>query len=135
MAVVSEGVWQCAHPIRTKTARPFTVEGVSGAGIGGASIRMKFAKASISEITAGLWLEPAGELGVKFSVSSGVGLKIHPAVSSRSWEKSWFVTPISTLYASPANISSDLFCAFQPKRVMVPSLALRLTLPPWMALG
>src|SRR6516162_7932887 len=37
--------------------------------------------------------------------------------------------PISTLYASPANITSDLFCAFQPKRVMVPSLPLRLGYP------
>jgi len=39
------------------------------------------------------------------------------------------VTPISTLEASPANISNDLFCAFQPKRVMVPSLPLRLKVP------
>src|SRR6266699_7145545 len=30
--------------------------------------------------------------------------------------------PISTLYASPENKSSDLFCAFQPKRATVPSL-------------
>jgi hypothetical protein len=28
--------------------------------------------------------------------------------------------PISTLYASPAKMCPDLFCALQPKRVMVP---------------
>jgi len=41
-----------------------------------------------------------------------------------------FVTPCSTLYASPAKIDSDLFCAFQPNRVMEPSLPLRLKCPP-----
>ena len=34
--------------------------------------------------------------------------------------------PISRLYASVANSSRDLFCAFHPQRVMVPSFALRL---------
>ena len=62
---------------------------------------------------------------MKLSVSSGVALNKQPGVSSRSWGKSWFVIPISTLYASPANMMSrDLFCAFHPKRVIVPSLAL-----------
>src|SRR5262245_12653333 len=37
--------------------------------------------------------------------------------------------PISTLYASPEKISSDLFCAFQPNRVTVPSLPLVLSRP------
>ena len=61
-------------------ARPFTVDGVSGAGVGGASIRMKLANASISEITAGLELERPAEAVVKLSVSSGVALNRHPAV-------------------------------------------------------
>src|SRR5579864_6585280 len=43
--------------------------------------------------------------------------------------KSSLVTPISTFDASPANISNDLFCAFQPKRVMVPSLPFLLKFP------
>src|SRR6266571_3740199 len=37
--------------------------------------------------------------------------------------------PISTLYASPENKSSDLFCAFQPKRATVPSLPLLFAWP------
>ena len=37
--------------------------------------------------------------------------------------------PISTLYASPENSSSDWFCAFQPKREIVPSLPLRFRRP------
>src|SRR5262245_44729336 len=37
--------------------------------------------------------------------------------------------PISTLYASPEKRRSDLFCAFQPSRVIVPSLPLRLGRP------
>src|SRR5712664_1959511 len=44
-------------------------------------------------------------------------------------EKLVGVTPISTLYASLANRRRDLFCAFHPKRVMVPSFALRFTFP------
>ena len=112
-----------------KRVRPFTVDGVPGAGVGGASIRMKSAKASMSERTAVLGLEAGVGLGVKLSVSSGVALKRQPGVSSRSWGKSWFVTPISTLYASPAKMIRDLFCAFHPKRVIVPSFALMFALP------
>src|SRR3977135_4481885 len=37
--------------------------------------------------------------------------------------------PISTLYASPENSSSDLFWAFQPKRATVPSLPLLFAWP------
>src|SRR6202521_1723541 len=54
LPVVNEGVWQIAQPTIAKTARPFTVDGVSGAGVGGASIRMKSANASMSERTGSL---------------------------------------------------------------------------------
>ena len=50
-------------------------------------------------------------------------------VPSRSWGNSSLVTPTSTLYASPEKMSSDLFCAFHPKRVMVPSFPLVLNRP------
>ena len=40
--LVSKG---SAQPIFAKMTRPFTVDGVSGAGVGGASIRMKSANA------------------------------------------------------------------------------------------
>src|SRR6202521_371084 len=129
LPVVNEGVWQIAQPTIAKTARPFTVDGVSGAGGGGARIRRKSANAYKSEITAVFWLGVVVEVGVKLSVSSGVALKTQPGVSSRSWGNSWFVTPILTLYASAANRRRDLFCAFQPKRVIVPSFALRFVLP------
>src|SRR5215472_12250295 len=88
LLVVIEGMWQCAQPTFMKMARPFTVDGESGAGVGGASMRMKLANASISEITAGLELEPAAEVVVNLSVSSGVALNRHPTVSSRSCGKS-----------------------------------------------
>ena len=54
---------------------------------------------------------------------------LQTGVSSRAVGKTSLVTPISTLYASPAKIVRDLFCAFQPKRVMVPSLPLRFGMP------
>ena len=37
--------------------------------------------------------------------------------------------PISTLYASPEKIWSDLFWAFQPNRVIVPSFPFRFGRP------
>src|SRR5262245_41417702 len=37
--------------------------------------------------------------------------------------------PISTLYASPENNNRDLFCAFQPNRAMVPSVAVLFVTP------
>src|SRR6516165_7413762 len=129
LPVVSDGVWQRAQPIIPKAARPLTIEGVSGAGAGGANIRIKFANASMSERTAVLGV------AVKFSVSSGVALNRQLGVSSRSCGNSWLVTPISTLYASDAKIRRDLFCAFHPKRVIVPSFALRLALPLKCAFG
>src|SRR5579862_3715468 len=74
------------------------------------------------------------EVTSKLVVSSGDGFIRHPAGSGfggypRSLGKSSLVMPISTLYASPANMSRDLFCAFQPNRVMEPSLPLRLGTP------
>ena len=38
--------------------------------------------------------------------------------------------PISTLYASPANMLIEAFWAFQPKRLMVPLFATRFGWPP-----
>ena len=84
--VVNEGVWQWTQPIFAKVARPFSLDGVAGAGVGGASIRMKLANASMSEMTAVFELPVAG-VGVKLSVSSGVALKRQPGVSSRSCGK------------------------------------------------
>ena len=88
LPVVNDGVWQWAQPTFVKLARPFAMEGVSGAGVGGASMRIKLAKASMSERTAVLGLDGGGEGVVKLSVSSGVALKRQPGVSSRSWGKS-----------------------------------------------
>ena len=55
------GVWQCTHPILAKVSRPFSLDGVGGTGAGGASIRMKLANASMSEMTAGFEM-PLGRL-------------------------------------------------------------------------
>src|SRR5882672_2711831 len=62
-------------------------------------------------------------------MSLGVVANWQFPVSSRSVWKISLVIPISTLYASAENSSSDLFCAFQPNRAMVPSLPLLLVWP------
>src|SRR5919108_3002952 len=75
-------VRQWPQPILMKVARPFAMVGVSGAGVGGASMRMKLAKASMSEITAGLEVaEVAGV--VKLRELFGIAVKMQDGVSSR----------------------------------------------------
>src|SRR5262249_6366466 len=91
--------------------------------------RMKIVKFSIREE---IWLAsspavlPVGMM--TWALSSGVGLVAHPPLV-RSLVNSWWGIPISRLEASPENISMDLFCAFQPNLVMVPSLPLVLNRP------
>src|SRR5215472_10072713 len=97
--------------------------GVALDGMGGARKRMKAANLS------GPLMASTGVAASGFAVSLGTVANWQLYVSSRSWEKSSFEMPCSTLYASPAKISSDVFCAFQPKRVTVPSLPLVLGEP------
>src|SRR6266702_2188722 len=106
---------------------PFAIDvappGVSGEGVGAARKRMKNANFSISLIAS---------RGFKASVwvkSLGVVANWQVGVSSRSVWNSSLVMPCSTLYASPENKSSDLFCAFHPNRAIVPSLPLLLLMP------
>src|SRR5579864_2133746 len=61
--------------------------------------------------------------------SSGEWLKTQPATKPLSLGNTSLDTPCSTLYASPENTIRDLFWAFQPKRVMVPSFPAVLKVP------
>ena len=70
-----EGVWQWAHPMVAKVARPASVAGVGGAGVGGASMRMKLAKASMSERTAVCGLAVPAEAREKLRVFLGGGVE------------------------------------------------------------
>src|SRR5690349_7661063 len=97
--------------------------GVSGEGAGGAKKRWKIAKREIAVIAS------AGAGASVLNESFGTVADWQLASSLRSVGKSSLDTPISTLYASPEKSSSDLFCAFQPKRATVPSLPLLLVWP------
>ena len=77
-------MWQCAQPTLVKVARPFTMDGVSGAGVGGANMRMKLLNASVSEMTVGLEVAAPVDAVVKLSPSFGVAVKRQAGVSSRS---------------------------------------------------
>src|SRR5262249_47194263 len=79
--VVSVGVWHRAHPVAVElvnNARPFAIDAVSGAGVGGGRKGMKCEKLRTS--LENLW----GCVKPKLVWSSGVGLMTHPGVSSRS---------------------------------------------------
>src|SRR5215475_13304387 len=137
------GLWQTAQPTALNNWPPLVIDcaetrcplSTTAPGFGGARRRMKLANAETSSITAG-----AG-VWCGFDASSGYPLPPRPkqlagrpkTCSSsgvgRSCVNSRLLMPISTLYASPAKICSDLFCAFQPNREMVPSLPLLLKSP------
>src|SRR5262249_13091560 len=109
-------------------ADPLCADDVSAAGAGGAVRRMNAAKLTVSDDRSETL--PTGlPFTVRLVPSSGPGLKTQPGTAERSLGKTSFETPCSTLYASPANINSDLFWAFQPNRVTVPSLPMVLRLP------
>src|SRR5258705_10632442 len=111
-----------------KTWLPRPALGVVGAGTGSDDKRENAAKLTVSDEKSEAGL-PLVSVGDRMVLSSGVPLNWQFGSVSRSLGKSSLVTPCSTLYASPAKISSDLFCAFQPKRVIVPSLPLVLKRP------
>jgi hypothetical protein len=72
LPVVKDGAWHKAQPVSENMALPFVADGVSVAGVCGASIRMKSAKASMSDRTAVLGFDE------KLSVSSWVALNATP---------------------------------------------------------
>src|SRR5205085_9280383 len=120
--VESVGVWHSAHPAAVNASRPRPIDadppGMFIDGFGGARKRMKDANRS----TALTVCVPT--VASVLVTSFGVVTSWQAPVSSRSVWNSSLVMPISTLYASPENNSTDLFCAFQPKRAIVPSLPL-----------
>src|SRR5437016_14678618 len=67
-AVVNEGVWQWAQPIWLNRLRPFLVDVVAGAGVGGAEKRMKFVNCETSLIIF------TGLVSSKLMTSSVTGL-------------------------------------------------------------
>ncbi len=109
---------------------------MDASGIGGASSRLNAAKFTTSDdISEAVPIDvPAfGLLAFPLRrgvASSGDPLNTQPVTALRSFGNTSFDTPCSTLYASPTNISSDLFWAFHPNRVIVPSLPLVLKIPP-----
>src|SRR6478672_4086412 len=129
-AVVSLSEWHSTQPMLLKSAWPFAADGVNGRGTGTAWRRRKPGKLTGRE-EIGLAKSPAPGPGgmIRLVVSSGVTLNTHPRMALRSLGKTSLAMPCSTLEASPEKINRDLFCAFQPKRVMVPSLPLVLKRP------
>src|SRR5258708_8119388 len=129
-SVVRVGVWQSAQPIDRKSDAPLSSDDVLVVGFGGAESRMKAARFPVADdIWLAVLVRPPPE-GVWMLVeSSGVGLTAQFA-TERSLGKTSLLTPCSTLYASPAKMIRDLFCAFQPNRVMVPSFPVVLKRPP-----
>ncbi len=130
----------CATDLSEESAAGVVMEvappGTVVDGVGGAGIRINNANLITS-------LDVPRFVALKCVMSSGVALmrqfagRPKPPVpslpsspgSGRSCVNASLLTPCSTLYASPAKITSDLFCAFQPKRLIVPSLPLWLKVP------
>src|SRR5580658_1878261 len=152
--VTKVGVWQTLQPTLSNSASPFSIAAALGLLLNGLQIaapavvvplsnahwlgaelrRMKMAKFSILEETREATPPPPTSLpaavllktegGTGSVSSSGRSLPVQSSPGMRSVLKSSLVTPSSTLAASPAKRSRDLFCAFQPNLVTVWSLGL-----------
>src|SRR5258708_7481501 len=97
-AVARDGVWHWAHPTRSNSRSPFSVEADGGAGDGGAERRMKSAKLTMSEDILDAVPAPPPLSGLSRLVeSSGVALNTQSATADRSFGKFSFETPCSTL--------------------------------------
>src|SRR5580692_9082678 len=83
---------------------------IAETGVGGARKRIKAEKTVTSSYSA-------VPVKLKLKMSCGLAVGEQLGVSSRSLGNTRLVMPISTLYASPEKVVSDLFCAFHPKRV------------------
>src|SRR6478735_8080661 len=118
-AVFRVSEWHSTQPTLLNRVWPFVADGVNATGTGTALSRMKAAKFTCSEE---IWLASSPAVGpggmIRCVVSSGVTLNTHPRMALRSLENTSLAMPCSTLEASPEKISRDLFCAFQPKRVI-----------------
>src|SRR5262249_25193882 len=120
-------VWHSLHPTSLNAASPRASLAPNGAGWGGAEKRMKFADCSQAASTnSGFEKLPLGSFGSLPSpvLTTSFGCEPRPHASSSTFcvGFSSLVMPFSTTYASPAKTKSDLFCAFQPNLVIVPSL-------------
>jgi len=120
-AVSSAGVWHSAQPTFTNRLLPLAMEvappGVSGEGV-----------AQRGSAGKGEPLDRADRLQRLRGIDSGYVIGDLRELARRSLIalglEQLVGDPISTLYASPENSRSDLFCAFHPKRATVPSLPL-----------
>src|SRR5438128_8880022 len=82
-AVVCCGMWQPPQPTLMNWLAPLVVLVVAAAGVGAARRRMKAAKLTTSEEKSDAGLSLVSVMA-RFVESSGVALKMHPCVSSRS---------------------------------------------------
>src|SRR5262252_1548097 len=106
--------------------------GVVVEGVGGASNRIKFVNFWIAGVASAAEIADASGPFAKLprlNPSFGTVVPWHAGSSLRSVGKMSLLIPISTLYASAEKSSSDLFCAFQPKRAIVPSLPFLFVVP------
>ena len=121
--MVKVAVWQFAQPMLTNWFEPLHHGVIDGSATWGSQEAHEERKLGgiVEQVHA------SGGSHVECVVGAAVGE--HCGVSSRSLGNTRFVTPCSTLYASPAKTCRDLFCDFHPKRVTLPSFPLRFSLP------
>src|ERR1700733_13407786 len=141
------GVWHVEQPIDLNSDEPFEIDcappGTFVEATGGASSRMNSANSTMSDGTCAFCAAWSGfDATLKLVASSGYPcperfkqLAGSPSPcsscgSGRSWENISLVMPISTLYASAAKSSRDLFWPLQRKRPIVRSLLWGLHPPP-----
>src|ERR1700674_875496 len=117
--VLYEVVWHITQPALLNCVLPLLMEGLEGAGVGGAIHCTKYSTRARSSGNISVRIP-----GVKLVTVSGTGFKTQPGVWSISLGNVSLVTPISTFIWLPAISSAERTCAFHPKRGMLPSFPL-----------
>src|ERR1700753_3030779 len=114
------GLWHRAQPVDVNSSLPCCALAVNAIGCGASTKRMNMVNISQAGMSFVGWVNRSSSPRTDRGTSNGSYDRLHESTSLRMIGKRSLLMPISTLYASPAKMLMEPFCAFQPNREIVP---------------